>query len=121
MPPGAISPAPIKPISPDPCRISPRKACNSLSALKAQSIPAYIPAVNQAARAGVIRHGQEILFNSLPRRLVSASCRGVGLPETEGRKSEDGSLGEDGSIVNGQSSITFDGGDERKASSEQPC
>ena len=26
----------------------------------------------QAARAGVIRHGQEILFNGLPRRLVSA-------------------------------------------------
>ena len=31
--------------------------------LKAQSIPAYIPAVNQAARAGVIRHGQNLTIH----------------------------------------------------------
>ncbi len=35
-----------------------------------------------------------------PRRLVSASCRGVGLPETEGRKSGDGRFTEDGKIQN---------------------
>ena len=48
--------------------------------LKAQPIPAYIPAVNQAARAGVIRHGQEILFNcqlSMVNRQLLAACLGV--------------------------------------------
>jgi hypothetical protein len=51
------------------------------------------------------------------RKCYSIACLG---DLSRRRFTEDGSLGEDGAIVDCQSSITFGDGDERKASSEQP-
>ena len=82
------------------------------------AVPATISSPSRARTGGTKCRKTSSPCRSYPTRAgnsiqwpASATCLGVG------RKSEDRSLGEDGSIVDGQSSITF-GGDEQRGPSE---